>query len=88
MFCIYLEESTNKAASKAGADCSVPLDTSAEIRRIVRRQVGAKWNKLSEQALSALKDKDDLVREVVARYGIEKGQAQRDVDSFLQGRQI
>jgi len=84
MFCIYLEESTDRAASKPNA----PLGTAAEIRQMVRRQVGAKWNRLSEQDLSALKDRDDLVRQVVFRYGIEKSKAQRDVDSFLQDRQI
>jgi len=42
----------------------------------------------SEQDLSALKGKDDLVNQVVAKYGLEKGQAQRDVDALLKGRQI
>jgi hypothetical protein len=88
MFCIYLEESTDRAASKPKADSNAPLSTAAEIRQMVRTQVGAKWNKLSEQDLSALKDRDDLVRQVVSRYGIEKSQAQCDVDSFLQDRQI
>jgi len=62
--------------------------TSAEIGQIARQEIGAKWDKLSEQDLSALKDRDDLVREVVSRYGIEKSQAQHDVDFVLQGRQI
>jgi hypothetical protein len=94
MFCIYLEESTPKAGSKAHADRSAadpgpsPASTPAEVQQIVRREVGAKWNKLSEQDLSALKNRDDLVREVVSRYGIEKSEAQRDVDSLLQGRPI
>jgi hypothetical protein len=94
MFCIYLEDSAHKAASKAHADRkTVNPDTSgttksAEIRQMVRREVGAKWNKLSAQDLSALKDRDDLVREVAARYGIETSEAQRDVDSVLKGRRI
>jgi hypothetical protein len=94
MFCIYLEESAHKAASKAHADRkTVNPDTSgatkpAEIQQTVRREVAARWNKLSAQDLSALKDRDDLVREVAARYGIEKSEAQRDVDSVLKGRQI
>ena len=88
MFCIYLEESTDRAASKPNADRNAPLGTAAEIRQMVRRQVGAKWNRLSEQDLSALKDRDDLVREVASRYGIEKSEAQRDVDSLLKGRPI
>jgi hypothetical protein len=75
MFCIYLEESAHKAASKAPADRkTVNPDTSgalksAEIGQLVRREVGAKWNRLSAQDLSALKDRDDLVREVRSDAG-------------------
>ena len=94
MFCIYLEESTPKAASKAHADRNAANpdmsaeSTSAETQQIVRQEVGARWNKLSEQDLSALKGKDDLVTQIAAKYGLEKVQAQRDVDTMLRGRQI
>jgi hypothetical protein len=87
MFCIYLEEPTTKAASKALVDVASP-DGSAETSRTVRREVGAKWDKLSEQDLSALKDRDDLVQKIVSRYGIETSEAQRDVDLVLRGRHI
>jgi hypothetical protein len=87
MFCIYLE-STTKAASKARADGGVASSGSAETRRTIRREVGAKWDKFSEQDLSALKDRDDLVQEIVSRYGIETSEAQRDVDLILKGRPI
>jgi hypothetical protein len=40
-----------------------------------------KWSKFSEQELSSLKNKDDLVTQVVPKYGLEKSQAQRDVDA-------
>ena len=59
-----------------------------ETRQIVLKEIGAKWGKFSEQDLSALKNKDDLVSQVVAKYSIEKGQAQRDVDALLKGRPI
>jgi hypothetical protein len=88
MFCIYLEESTPKAASKAHADRNAANPDIPAETQIVRQEVGARWSKLSQQALSALKDRDDLVREVVSRYGIEKSEAQRDVDSLLNGRPI
>jgi hypothetical protein len=89
MFCIYLEESIPKAVAEAHADSNAAdPDMSAETQQIVRQEVGARWSKLSQQALSALKDRDDLVREVVSRYGIEKSEAQRDVDSLLNGRPI
>ncbi len=63
-------------------------ETAAETRQIVLKEISAKWGKFSEQDLSALKGKDDLVIQVVAKYSLEKGQAQRDVDTLLKGRQI
>jgi hypothetical protein len=63
-------------------------DTAAETKQIVLKEIGAKWDKFSQQDLSALKGKDDLVTQVVAKYGLEKAQAQRDVDAVLKGRQI
>jgi hypothetical protein len=62
--------------------------TPAETRQIVLKEVGGKWGKFSEQDLSALKGKDDLVAQVVAKYSLDKAQAQRDVDILLKGRQI
>jgi hypothetical protein len=106
MFCIYLEESAPKAASKdhAGRNAVLPAASaetlsaeaetlsaeavSAETRQIVRREVGVRWAKFSEQELAALDSRDDLVRELVTRYGIEKSEAQRDVDLVLKGRGI
>jgi len=41
--------------------------------------------KFSEQDLSALKGNDDLVTQVASKYGLEKAQAQRDVDALLKG---
>ena len=60
----------------------------AETKKIVLKEIGSKWGKFSEQDLSALKGKDDLVNQVVAKYGLEKVQAQRDVDALLKGRHI
>jgi hypothetical protein len=63
-------------------------ETAADTRQIVLKEIGAKWGKFSEQDLSALRSKDDLVTQVVAKYSLEKDQAQRDVDAVLKGRQI
>lgn len=63
-------------------------ESAAETRQIVLKEVRAKWGKFSEQDLSALKSKDDLVSQVVAKYSLDKAQAQRDVDALLKGRQI
>ena len=99
MFCIYLEESSPKAASQdhAGRNATLPATSAASLSAVevasaetqsVRLEVGARWDRFSEHELAALNDRDDLVREVVARYGIEKGEAQRDVDLVLKGRRI
>jgi len=76
---------TNQASNAAVASATPP--TAAE-SKIVLREIGAKWSKLSEQELSTLKSKDDLVSQVVAKYGLAKGEAQRDVDGLLKGRQF
>jgi hypothetical protein len=61
---------------------------SAEAKQILLKDIGAKWSKFSEQELGALKNKDDLVTQVVAKYSMDKAQAQRDVDTVMKGRQI
>ena len=69
------------------ANATTPA-TPAETKQIVLKDIGAKLDKFSQQDLSALKGRDDLVTQVVAKYGLEKAQAQRDVDAVLKGRQI
>lgn len=51
-------------------------------------EIGTKWSKFSKQELSALKTNDELVAQVVAKYGIDKNAAQRDVDALLAGRTV
>jgi hypothetical protein len=60
----------------------------AQTREIVLKEISAKWGKFSEQDLSALKNKDDVVVQIVAKYGYDKQQVQRDVDSLMKGRHI
>jgi hypothetical protein len=57
-------------------------------KQILLKDIGTKWNKFSQQELEALKSKDDLVTQVVAKYSLDKAQAQRDVDALMKGRQI
>jgi uncharacterized protein YjbJ (UPF0337 family) len=63
-------------------------DMPTEAHQIMIKEIHVKWGKFSDQELSALKGRDDLVDQVVAKYGLEKGQAQRDVDALLKGRQL
>jgi hypothetical protein len=68
----------------ASASTGNPSDT----KQILLKEIGAKWGKFSEHELSSLKNKDDLVTQVVAKYGLEKSVAQRDVDAVMKGRHI
>ena len=72
--------SSNAAAAKP--------ETAIENKKAILKEIRAKWDKFSEQDVSALKGKDDLVTQIVAKYSIDKAHAQRDVDALLKGRQI
>jgi division protein CdvB (Snf7/Vps24/ESCRT-III family) len=77
------------ASSNAASNTNAATGQStAEAKQIILKEIGSKWGKFSEQELSALKDRDDLVTQVVAKYGLEKSQAQRDVDALMNGRQL
>jgi hypothetical protein len=75
MFNLYFGATymTNMTSNAAAAT----PPTAAETKQIVLKEIGAKWGKFSQQDLSALKSKDDLVTQVVAKYGLEKGSARR-----------
>ena len=67
---------------------SAGTGTPAEAKQILLKDISSKWGKFSEQELGALKNKDDLITQVVAKYSIDKAQAQREVDVVMKGRQI
>jgi len=73
---------------------STATDTSAKSNNpepnklAVMKDIIAKWSHFSEQDVTALKGKADLVTQVQAKYGLEQAQAQREVDAVLKGRQI
>jgi hypothetical protein len=54
----------------------------------VMKEICSKWSKFSEQDVSAMKGKADLVSQVVAKYGLPQIQAQSEVDALLKGRLI
>ncbi len=62
------------------------INNAPENRKNIVNELHAKWGKFSEQELSALKGKDDLVSQVQAKYGLNKEQALRDIDALLKGR--
>jgi hypothetical protein len=83
--------------------CSLSDDHSIYVENVLRRkkmapntdsntgmrsEIQKKWSKFTYQEVSALKNKDDLVAQLQAKYGFDKAQAQRDVDAFANGRQL
>jgi hypothetical protein len=63
-------------------------ETGATTKQTVCNEIRSKWGKFSDHDLSALKNNNDLVMQLAAKYGLEKAQAQRDVDALMRGRQI
>jgi hypothetical protein len=61
-------------------------EATGTVKQIILKEVAAKWGKFSQQDLSALKSKDDLITQVAAKYSLDKMQAQRDVDALMKGR--
>ena len=62
--------------------------TSPDAMKMIQKEIKAKWDKFSDQELTSLKSRDDLVTQVVAKYGFERPQAQRDVEALLKGREV
>ncbi len=67
---------TNSSTNKWGATNVTP-QTADESHKILLKEIGAKWGKFSEQDTAAMKSRDDLVTNLVAKYSMEKEQAQR-----------
>ena len=78
------------AATGAGNDSSKMQAQieNADAKRALLKDIRVKWGKFTEQDLNGLKNNDDLVSHVIAKYGLDKAQAQRDVDALRAGRNI
>jgi hypothetical protein len=74
--------------TNVASNATVAILEAARTKQTVCNEIRSKWGKFSDQDLSALKDNDDLVTQRAAKYGLDKAQAQRDVDLLLKGRQI
>lgn len=57
-------------------------------RQDVLNEIGAKWSKFSKKELSNLTTNDQLVGQIVTRYGVKKEAAQRQVDILMDGRNL
>ena len=48
----------------------------------------ARWVTFSERELAAIKGRSDLVRKVQSKYGLDRQQAQTNVDVWAAGRRF
>jgi hypothetical protein len=60
----------------------------ADVRRALLRDIRLKWSKFTDLELGGLRSNDDLVSQVAAKYGLDKAEAQRNVDELRAGRDI
>ena len=55
-------------------------------QRIGVRDIGQRWGRFDEVELAAIKSRSDLVRLIQAKYGLNKLQAETNVDVWESGR--
>jgi hypothetical protein len=48
--------------------------------------LASKWKRFSQPELRLLESSNDLVDQIVAKYGVDEILARRDVDTLLDGR--
>jgi len=70
---------TNPTPSTPSADAN---------KQAVLKDIHMKWTKFSEEDLAGLKGREDLVTQIVSKYGQDKAIVVREVDTLLKGRQI
>jgi hypothetical protein len=54
----------------------------------IRGEIQQKWGRFSADEITALKDNNDLVAQVQAKYQLDEAKAQSDVDAFANGRPL
>ena len=63
-------------------------ETAARTRQIVCNENPVEMGQVLRPGSVRAPDNSDLVTQLAAKYGLEKAQAQRNVDAVMKGRQI
>jgi hypothetical protein len=82
------QPNTTAAATPAAPTVAAAPNQAANDKKLLLQDIRVKWGKFSDQELGDLKSNDDLVTQLVAKYGLGKDVAQRDADAMLKGRNI
>jgi hypothetical protein len=73
--------------SNASPKIGMPA-ANANDRDAMLNAIGTRWSKFSKIGLSALKSNDELVSQIVAKYGLNRIMAQGDVEVLMGTRQL
>lgn len=76
---------TNPTIQKPSGAAETPKSPT-DSQSMLFKEITTRWNRFSKDDVSAMTSRDDLVTQIVAKYGLEKEQAQRDADALLKGR--
>jgi hypothetical protein len=57
-------------------------------REDVLNEIARKWSKFLKRDLTNITTSDQLIGEIVKKYGIKKEAAQREVDILMDGRNL
>ena len=57
-------------------------------RRISALDIRERWGNFNEVELASIKSRSDLVRQIQAKYSLNKLQAETNVDVWAKGRQF
>lgn len=72
----------------ASAHSASPFQSPAQARQALLKEIGAKRGKFSEAELSGLRNNQDLIETIVAKYSHDLTKVQGDVATLMHGRQI
>ena len=82
-----MEDGNDAAAPAAPARAWTPVQH-AYARQLLLMDIHITWTKLRREEVAALRDSDELAALLVARYGLTREIAQRDIDALLAGRTL
>lgn len=73
---------TNTSQTNATPQASPQINA----QKLSAKEIHGKWDKISEQEASGMKQTSDLISQVQAKYSLNADQAQRDVNAWANGR--
>lgn len=82
------QEQTLAAPAPSTSALTTPSTALDSSKQALLQEIHVKWDKFSEQEARDLKSNDDLVVQLVAKYGLAKDVAQHDADTLRAGRNI